>query len=392
MRARLNLILASLGVSSFLVAQGHEAESRLDNHRREYAVLASNLVPSLGGGAPSAEVDMEPAVIEARERWRVITLAEIDSRNGRIRAVAKEAAAAHDAILSVARDSEDMGILIDLGMALCTSNPLPLLKSVASEASKSVVANAKYANAVQRRRAATFLLPELARELCGPVSENPVLEIDFDENWFGSSAADRVNLTNTAASALTNCTVQIDIRGANGKWVRNIHFVASWNPGQRMWADYFSTDPTHLASISGTTATEVQDIKVQVWCNELRSEAVLHYPGPARDADRVRLLEQMLSFEVDYVGQPLFEQGPCIGVTLGGVGQMRACKVVVLCRGGSKVDQQLEATLPLWEKGQRISLQSRGALNTCPESVEVTVTCEGIEKGVTKRVVVGRRR
>lgn len=391
MRSRCSLFLASFGLSSFLVAQVPEAELRLENHRQEYALLAANLVPPLCGGAPAAEVDMEPAVIEARERWRVITLSEIGSRDGRIKAVAKEAAAAHDAILSAAKESGNVGILVDLAITLSSGSPVALIRGLAREASKEGDANAKYADAVQRRRAATFLLPELAREFCGPVSEKPALEIDFDENWFGESVPDRVNLTNATAGALTNCTLQIDIRGVNGKWVRNIHFVPSWESGKLLWADYFSSDPTQLASISGTTAAEVQDIKVQLWCNELRSEMALHYPGPARDADRVRQLEQLVGFDVDYVERPFIEQGPCIGVTLKGVNRLPKCAVLVVCHGGNRVDQKLEMSLDGWQKERRISLQSRGALNSCPDSVEVTVTCEGMEKGVTKKVAVARR-
>lgn len=392
MRRIHGMFVAFISTSSLLVGQAQEAESKLAERRRDYALVASNLVPRLCDGAPAAEVDMEPAVIEARERWRVITLAETDSRDGRIRAVAKEAATAHNAILSVAKDSGDAGILVDLAITLATGSPAALFRGIGREARKEGDANAKYADAVQRRRAATFLLPELAREFCGPVSERPALEIDFDENWFGSTAADRVNLTNTAAIVLTNCTLQIDIRGANGMWVRNIHFVPSWSPGQRMWADYFSADPTQLASISGTTAVEVQDIKVQVWCNELRSEVALHYPGPARDVDRARQLDEMLAFEIDYVERPLIEHGPCIGVTLKGVNGLPKCAVVVLCRGGNKVDLKLEMSLDGWQRDRRISLPSRGALNSCPDYVEVTVTCKGMAKGVTKKVVIGQRR
>lgn len=356
--------------------------------------MARYLVPGLSDGSPQEEANLEAAVLEARERWRVITLEGLETSDRRIRGVAKEAAAAHAQILDIAASSSDgSAVVIGLALALATSNPLQLTRPVGRELSREADRGAKYAAAVQRRRAATFLLPELAREFAGEQRKEPVLAIDFDENWFGEGLPDRVSLTNVSGSDLTNCTVQIDIRGRSGKWVRNVHFVPSWSKTKKMWSDYVSTDPTQLESISGTTATEVQDLKVSVWCDELRAEGIeLRYSGLARDEDRARQLENLMAVRVDYVESPFLEKGPCIGVTLTGVNRLPACKVSVTCHGGNKVDQLLEMQVRGWEKHQRISLQSNGALSGCPDSVDVVLQLDGSEKTWTKNVKVSSSR
>lgn len=358
--------------------------------REQYAVLALNLVPALQDGSAIPELDLEPAVLEAKERWRVIQMGELEVQDRRLKAVAKEAAASHDAIINLANESEDGDAILELALALVMGSPRAVLRGLRREVQGA--AGNRYAVAIQRRRAATFLLPELAAELAGPRQKKAALEVDFDENWFGTDTPDRLNLKNVSERSLTNCTLQVDIRGANGKWMRNIHFVPAWDAGKVLWADYASSDPSLLASISGTTATEVEDVKVSLWCNELNGVSEIRYPGALRDADRLAQLDRLISFEVDYVGEPFFEHGPCIGVKLGGVTLLRQCEVRAVCHGGGGDDQKLEVSLEAWGGGQRISLQSRGALLGCPSSLEVTVKCDGMEKGVTKTVEISQSR
>ena len=252
--------------------------------------------------------------------------------------------------------------------------------------------DAKLAEAIQRRRAVTFLLPELASGLAGPVREGSSLEIDFDENWFSLDEPDRLGLKNVSDRTLTNCTLQVEIRGVKGTWVRNVHFVPTWEAGKVLWADYASSDVSLISSISGTTASEVQDVRVTYWAVEESGKSEIHYPGPARDADRLAQLDRLVNFQADYVAEPFFEHGPCIGLTLGGVSRLRGCRVKVLCQGGGRVDQRLETVIESWQAGARISLQSQGALDTCPRSLDVEVTCDGMEKGVTKTLEISRSR
>lgn len=393
MKARVVLV----GLFAALMAHPvlcQENGGRVEALRREYAIVASNLVPSLRSEAPLPEASVEPAVLEAKERWRVITLQGVESSDHRIKGVAKEAAAAHAEILDIANTRPEGGdIVAGLALSLVLQNPGPLIRGAVREADKDGSYTDRYAAAVQRRRAATFLLPELAKELAGPESKGPVLSIDFDENWFGANLPDRLNLTNVTDTDLTGSTVQVDLRGRDGKWVRNVHFVPSWPRGQALFVDYLSSDPKDLAAISGTTGVEVQDVAVSIWCDQMKSEGIaMHYPGKARDEDRARQLEKLMVLTIDYVAKPFTEPGPSVGVTLGGVQRLQACKVILACHVANATDQILEQGLKSWEGGRRISLPSRGALQGCPESVDVTVKLDGSEVEWRKNVKVSARR
>lgn len=241
--------------------------------RLAYATVASNLAPTFADGSPPESATLEPAILESKERWRVITLESVETRDQRLKAVAKEAAAAHAQILDIAKGDQESGdVLAAVLASLFSAHPVPLLLGAASrEGSKAT----RYSAAVQRRRAATFLLAELARELSGEARKEPVVDVDFDENWFGEKLPDRINLTNISGVDLTNCTVQVDLRGKSGPWVRNVHYLSAWPKDRKIWADYVTSDPALLASISGTTATEVQEVNVSVWSDELRAEGLV---------------------------------------------------------------------------------------------------------------------
>lgn len=377
-----SFVVAALAVCSLALGQDGDRAAAL----RQYAVLAENLVPGLSDGSPVAQPNMEPAALEAKERWRVITLEEIDASNRRIRGVAKEAAAANRQFLDAATKTGDADAIAALAMAVVRGSAFSLIRNLSSESSRQD----QYSASVKSRRAVTFLLPELARELAGPAHSKAAVEIDFDENWYGAEP-DRVNLTNVSGVDLTNCTLQVDLRGREGAWVRNVHFVPAWPAGKKLWADYHTSDPSNVSAISRTTAVEVQELRVSLWAAELSKEGEsINYPGKDRDADRLRQIDRLVTFTIDYVESPLFETGPCLGVTLGGVEKLPSCKVEVTCHGGNKVDQVLEYEVARWSNGRRISLNSRGALRSCPDTFDVAVKLSGVEVPLVKKGLVAK--
>jgi hypothetical protein len=85
-----------------------------------------------------------------------------------------------------------------------------------------------------------FMLPEIAKELAEPPAKETPIEINFDKNWFVLGEPDRINLKNASGQELTRATLQVDIRGRSGSWVRNIHFVDKGAPGHVLWAPSIS--------------------------------------------------------------------------------------------------------------------------------------------------------
>ena len=319
-----------------------------------------------------------------------MTLESAESSDRRLKALAKEAAMAHARLLDVADANDDAVVLALIGTILMP-NPLSvgyLLRQGAKESDRTV----RYEAAVQRRRAAMFLLPEVARELAGPISKNP-LAIDFDENWFGEQwTPDRLNLTNNSGHALTCVTLQVDVRGREGPWVRNVHFVEAWPKDAKLWADYLSNDPRHVEALSGTTAIEVQDMAVSMWCTELHAEMVLNYPNADRGDDRFRQLDANVKVLLDYVAEPFFESGPCIGITLKGVIALPKSRITMACHYSNKSDVQLQCVAKSWDGDTRISIQSQGALPGVPDSVSVSIEIDGVSKPVVRKATISARR
>lgn len=360
-----------------------QAPTSSERAQRDYAAVAQHLVPPLLGNSPPKEVAMERAVIEAKERWRVVTLRSLETADRRIEVVAREGAEAHAKLLDQAADAGDDSTFAILASLLI--NPALVVLPLAREADQASARVARYETAVQRRRAASFLLSDLAQEFAGPAAEKPPFGIDFDEHWFGPPGPDRVSLVNESGRDLSNCTVQVDLRGKKGKWVRNIHFVAAWPKGQKLWADYFSVDPREVAALAGTTAIEVQELKVSLWCVELRAESIsVPYDDVARQADQQRQLDTHLDLVLDYVARPWIEKGPCIGITMREGGTLSSVKIDVTCRGDGE-PTRLTHTVREWPRGARVSVQSFGELAECPSTVDVEITVEGLPQAVTRK-------
>jgi hypothetical protein len=374
---------------SVVMAQAPSPEA-LAARRAEYASIAKNIVPGLADGRPAPEAAQEPAIAEARERWRVMTLEAAESGDRRLKALAKEAGAAHARLLDVADANDDALVFALLGTIL-VPNPLTVGHLMREGAKESDRTN-RYEAAVQRRRAAMFLLPEVARELAGPVSKDPLV-IDFDENWFGPQGTpDRLNLTNKWGHDLTCVTIQVDVRGRSGPWVRNIHFVEAWPKGAKLWADYLSNDPRRVEALSGTTAVEVQDVTVSMWCMELQAEMALHYPDADRKDDWFRQLDANLKVSLDYVAAPFFESGPCIGITLQGVGSLPKSRITLACHYAEQGDVLLHYVAKAWEGDSRVSVQSQGSLHAQPDSVDVTIETDGVAKPVVRKATISSSR
>ncbi|MFN7587046.1 MAG: hypothetical protein ACK5UQ_00840 [Planctomycetota bacterium] len=348
----------------------------LDTKHNTNACLAH--VGTEGASQPA----FEPAVLEARERWRVISLEGAESGDRRLKAVAKEAGEAHSRLLDELGRTDDAGGIALVG-SLLSGNPLLILGAGARQLDKVAEREARIQALVQRRRACMFLLPELAKELAGPVAKAGAIELNFDEEWLVAGEPDRLNIKNCTDQPLTNATVQVDLRGRDGRWVRNVHFVEEWAAGQVVWANYLGHDPASIESLAGVTSVEIQDLRVSVWAAEACIENVdLHYPKADRDEDRWRMLDERLAVEFDYVSKPLIEKGPCIGVRLRGVGSLPGCKIRLTCNREDDDPVVLRWDVASWSEGGRVSVQSDGALQRPPVSVEIRLEVEGVTRPV----------
>jgi len=355
--------------------------------------VAANLASRLQDGSvpPAAPIKLEAAVLEAQERWRVITLDTVKCSDPKIAAVGREGASAHAGVVALAHESDDPTAAFGMLASMVTQNWIGFGVALLRESAKADAKINHIKSVVQRRRAANNLLPELAKTIAGPVVEKGPLGIDYDENWFHQDTPDRIRLTNKSGSAMTRCTLQVDIRGKDGLWVRNVHFVPEWPADKELFTDYYSSSDTDAAAGFAISVTQVQEVVVSVWCDELAHEGQhLQYVGAPRDEDMLRALGQELDVKVDYVARPFTEQGPSLGVTFSGVANLPACRVTLVCLGDE--EQEFEFARAASRNGERVSYPTRGALRDCPKSVEVILRLDMMGEDWKKTVEIASRR
>ena len=386
------LLLVTLLSPAGLAQQVDRDATTLERRRESYATVAVNLAAKLDDGSAKSEERFDPAIIEARERWRAITLGTVESPDRRLEVVGKEGARAQQRLLQYAEQSSDSSAAFTMIGSLATGDMTGLTLAVLRSLKEGETRDAQLAELVRSRRAASLLLAELAPSVAGPITDHSPLSIDFDESWFDPSTPDQLKLTNISGAALARCTVQVDLRGRDGMWVRNIHFVPSWPAGADLLARYVTISPTEPQAVLGLSAILVEELAITFWCDQLRSERLSYrYLGEQRDADLTRQLNDHLAVTVDYVASPFTEPGPSLGVTISGVSQLPACTVALSCNGGN-------ATAPFqfgrdaWTSDDRYSYPTRGVLRDCPNSVDVTIKLDGMEVTWTHRVPITRRR
>jgi hypothetical protein len=334
---------------------------------------------------------MEAAMLEAQERWRVITLDTVQCSDPKIAAVGREGAMAHAEVVALAHESDDPTAAFGLIASILTHNWIGAGVGLFHESAKEDSKKNHIRSVVQRRRAVNDMLPELAKTVAGPAVEKDPLGIDYDENWFQSNTPDRLKLTNNSGSAMTRCTLQVDIRGIDGVWVRNVHFVPAWPAGRELFTDYYSPSDIDAAAGFTNSVTQVQEVVVSVWCDEMAHEGQrLQYAGAPRDEDMLRALNQKLDVKVDYVHKPFTEQGPSLGISFSGIANLPACRITLVCNGGE--EHNFEFARAASKDGERVSYPTRGALRDCPKSVEVILRLDTMGADWKKTVEIASRR
>lgn len=93
-------------------------------------------------------------------------------------------------------------------------------------------------------RAGTTVLVEVergGRRLAVPVSRGvklPTLRVDYDSSWRGAFSEGRLRMANDSGQDLTDVTVFVRMRLADGSWIGHTHFVREWSRGELLDAVY----------------------------------------------------------------------------------------------------------------------------------------------------------
>jgi hypothetical protein len=345
----------------------------------EFAAVADSLADEVSGAAEPPEARDETPKVIADLRAKALVLAGLRPADAELAAVAAEAhtihaeAAGHlERLLSLPRPPGEAEMFVESflrGLVFDYSGVAGSLER-AGERREALMAEARWLIALGRRHEeATRALPRIAARFAGPPAAEQPLAIDLDAAWGPCGTDDRIALTNRSGLDLHNVTVEVELRDRGGRSERNVHFVARWPAGGRVYARY-SQGRELLGEVVGReTVPAVESVGVSVWSDELSREGMAYaYAGPERDADVARCCAGMrvISEYRPRSSGLLWTAERRVVVRLAGVRHLESPRVAVTFRRGG-LESTLSWDFPRWVEGEEKTLDTGGRLDWDPE-------------------------
>ena len=290
--------------------------------------------------------------------------------------------ATHQEMSSIPQD-DGLGQLLSMCLGVYLGYPGLIVmgaEGLLSANDAQVARTTAWVDAFVRSRAAQLMLPSIASRTAGEDRHGPdPISIDLDESFAASAAFDLIALRNVSGVTLNDCTVLVELRGADGRVSQNVHFVESWDAGSERFSRYGVGIETPNGPVGRQTVNGVNEVRVSLWCNELRRERTVYtYPGPERDRDVATMLEGRAKLTTEYVPNPFWGVGRCFDLGFVGVPQIPAHTITMYF---TMPDGPKKMT---WQRGEWNQGESRrfdtgeGFLPVDPLDVEIAFSFEGI--------------
>jgi hypothetical protein len=325
------------------IGPANDANAKLDGQR--YAIVAKHLADSHLSSPDSRESHPNLASVIATCRAAVCDLKSQHPVDTDLRDLCDDGAASIEQLLSCIQsilelprppgDFEQFLAGFVFGFTGQFSAFAEYDREIRKQNTAMQVAIRRYIVAASRVRAATLLLPRIAKKLSGPATLSSPLEVDIDEAVV--SGPDLITLRNQSGRTLHNCTVVVALQGTRED-TANIHFVDKWASGDKICARY-DIGTTVLDQVVGrTTVSGIQNAMVSLYCDELSDkERPYQYVGAEKDKDVQRHLDSVTMF----AHCRMFSRGlistdpPAVVLCYSGRPILPKCKIAVECFDGS---------------------------------------------------------
>ncbi|WP_145038325.1 hypothetical protein [Gimesia chilikensis] len=207
--------------------------------------------------------------------------------------------------------------------------------------------------ALDRADAAQKLLPKIAEKYSATLSDSTgIIVVDFNESWGDSGPDDWLVLRNLGET-LEDCTILVELTGANGDVRKNVHFLKTWPESASMWGRYQAGEKILGRTVDKTTVTYVKELKVTIYSPQFATRIDYTYKGAEKDKDVAYLCEK-LTFQGEYqpyVAGVIWDTQRGARFTMNGVSYLPKCRVNLTFR---KEDQAKVWywDYDLWTKGE----------------------------------------
>tara|TARA_R110002111_G_scaffold260867_1_gene332925 strand:+ start:40165 stop:41364 length:1200 start_codon:yes stop_codon:yes gene_type:complete len=230
--------------------------------------------------------------------------------------------------------------------------------------------------AVDKRDAAHQLLPKVAEKYSATLSDSTALIIvDFNESWGYSGPDDWLVLQNLGET-LEDCTILVQLTGANGEVRKNVHFLKTWPAYTCMWGQYYAGKEVLGRTVEKMTVAYVQKLEVTIYSPQFATQIHYVYKGAEKDKDVAHLCRD-LSFQGAY--QPyesgiLWDTQRGAQFTMDGVSFLPKCRVDVTFRKGD------QSKVWYWEHDSWMKGESKkfttpaGGLEFEPDNIDFEVS------------------
>lgn len=182
--------------------------------------------------------------------------------------------------------------------------------------------------AIDKADAAQTLLPKVAERYAAPVSTNAGrFRVDLDESWGPFGPHDWLCLYNNGPE-LEDCTVLVELTGANGDVRKNVHFLRKWSGNTWMYARYAPGHDVLGRKVGRMTVNSVNTVDVTIFSPQYSTKVHYVYQGAENDKD---VAERCKDATLKWRYQP-FEKGILSNTNRGVVLTLDKIAVVPKCR------------------------------------------------------------
>jgi hypothetical protein len=212
-----------------------------------------------------------------------------------------------------------------------------------------------------------------------PKASSPAVVVGIDGSWNNCFSADWIYLQNHTATDLTNCSIFVELLGANAKSGddekdQHFHFVSKWPAGSWIYAKYPSRSAKGIATNQSTDS--IRSVKVWLYTDELQNEVVFPYKGKEYDSDVERYFDTNLKpqfFGKWYSDNLIADNGFELRYE-GGMNRFPPCSVTLTIQeGDSSKSMRWRVGAGAWSAGEKWYLSDKSFNGWDPDTVSVLI-------------------
>ncbi len=233
--------------------------------------------------------------------------------------------------------------------------------------------------AVEKIDAAQMMLPKVAEKYSASMCDSTGrIVVDLDEAWGCFGPQDWLTISNKGQT-LEDCTIVVQLTGANRQMRTNVHFVQNWPANTNVYARYELGTTLLEKQVGRMTVTEIKQVDVTIYSPKFATISRYIYEGNEKDKDFARRCKD-LKFTGRYqpfVSGLIWDDERAAYFTLKGIEGIPECKVDVTFRNAEQ-SKGWSWSFDSWKRDEEKSFTTaKGDLAFDPNIIEMSISFPG---------------